>query len=442
MCLYAADRAGVKIMAVFILVILIMLSAYFSATETAFSTCNKTRLRSLADDGNGKAALVLSLAEQYDRLLSTILIGNNIVNITSSSLATVLFVHMLGDIGATVSTAVITVVVLIFGEITPKSIAKDRPESFAMFSAPFIRVLMVLLSPLNAAFSLWKRLINRLFRPADSSAMSQEELKILVEEARKEGGIDENESDLLHNALTFTDRETRDILTHRVDLTAVEVNESKTEIAAVFAQSRYSRLPVYEEDVDHIIGVLHQKDFYTPTGITEKSVREAMVRPVFVLETERIGSLLQTMQKEKTHLAVVLDELGGTAGIVSMEDVLEELVGDIWDEHDEITEPIRPVGESMWQVDGDTPLLDFLEETGCPAPDSDSVTISGWMAELLAKIPDTGDRCRWKNWEFTIDETENHRVIRISACRLSDEGSDAPADGETISDKKPVKSAK
>lgn len=401
-------------MSVIILILLIAMSSYFSATETAFSTCSKTRLRSMAEDGNKKAALALSLAEQYDRLLSTILIGNNIVNIAATSLATVLFVHLLGDVGATVSTVVLTVVVLIFGEITPKSIAKDRPERFAMFSAPLIRFLMILFTPLNALFSLWKRLVNHICKPSDNSGMSQEELKILVEEARKEGGIDESEGDLLHNALTFTDREAKDILTHRVDLTAVEVNEPKEEIARAFSESRFSRLPVYEEDIDHIVGVLHQKDFYTPNGITEKPIRELMTRPVFVLETEQIGSLLQTMQKEKSHFAVVLDELGGTVGIVSMEDILEELVGDIWDEHDEVIEPIRQTADDTWQVDGDVALADFLDETDCPAPEeSEAVTMSGFMAEQLAKIPEDGDRFLYENWEFTVAETENHRVVRV-----------------------------
>ncbi len=408
-------------MSIFILMLLIIMSAYFSATETAFSTCSKTRLKSMADEGNKKADLVLKLSEKYDRLLSTILIGNNIVNLSASSIATVLFVHMLGDKGATISTVVITVVVLIFGEITPKSIAKDRPESFAMFSASIIRFLMLVLAPLNALFSLWKRLINHLFKPTDNSGMSQEELKILVEEARKDGGIDESEGDLLHNALAFSDREARDILTHRVDLTAVEVNAPKTEIAKAFAESRYSRLPVYENDIDHIVGILHQKDFYTPDGITDRPIREIMTRPVFVLESEQIGSLLQTMQKEKSHIAVALDELGGTVGIVSMEDILEELVGDIWDEHDEVIEPIRQLSADTWQVDGDSTVTDFLDETGCPAPeDSEAVTMSGFVAERLGKVPDNGDRFTYENWEFTVSETVNHRTVKIIVKKLPD----------------------
>lgn len=407
-------------MSVVILVFLIIMSSYFSATETAFSACNKTRLKSMADDGNKKAALALSLAETYDQLLSTILIGNNIVNIAATSIATVLFVHMLGDKGATVSTIVLTVVVLIFGEITPKSIAKDRPERFAMFSAPLIRFFMILLAPLNAVFSLWKRLLNLLFQPADNGGMSQEELKILVEEARKDGGIDESEGDLLHNALAFSDREAKDILTHRVDLTAVEVDEPKESIATAFAESRFSRLPVYEEDIDHIVGVLHQKDFYTPEGITDKSIREIMTRPVFVLETEQIGSLLQTMQREKSHFAVVLDELGGTVGIVSMEDILEELVGDIWDEHDEVIEPIRQIAEDTWQVAGDSAVADFMDETDCPRPEeSGAVTMSGFVAEQLGKIPDDGDCFTYENWEFTVSETVNHRAAKIIAKKLS-----------------------
>ena len=264
------------------MLICIVLSAYFSATETAFSSLNKTRLKVLSEKGNRRAKLTYNLSESYDKLLSTILIGNNIVNIAASSIATLLFVELLGDLGATVSTIVITIVVLIFGEITPKSIAKDVPEKFAMFSAPFINMLMWLFTPLNFLFSQWKKLVGKIIKSDGDSKMSQEELLMLLEEVEQEGGLDEDEGELLRNAVEFGDLQAKDILTHRVDLEAVSVAATKEEIAQVFTESRFSRLLVYEDSIDKIVGVINHKNLYKDTGITDASVEEIMTEPTFV----------------------------------------------------------------------------------------------------------------------------------------------------------------
>jgi len=267
--------------------LLTVMSAYFSATETAFLAASKTRLKLLAEKSK-KARLALKLSDDYDRLISTILIGNNLVNIAIASLGTVLFVHLLGgDIGATVSTAVITIAVLIFGEVCPKSIAKDAPESFALFSAPIINALIYIFMPISYVLSLIKKLISKLFKTKDDTAMSQEELLMIVEEVEQEGVIDEEESELLHNAIEFSELSAEDILTHRVDLEAVSIETDKKDIAHLFSTSKFSRLLIYEDTIDNIIGVIHIKDFYSETGVTRKSIRNIMTPPIFIQKTKR-----------------------------------------------------------------------------------------------------------------------------------------------------------
>ena len=320
---------------IIIMAVCLVLSAYFSATETAFSSVNTTKLKALAEKGNKKAALACRLEEQYGKLISTVLIGNNIVNIAMASLGTVIFVRQYGDSGATISTVVVTVVVLIFGEISPKSIAKDCAEQFTMFSAPFIQFLIWVFTPLNFLFSLWKKLLAKLFCLNPDSRMSQEELLMLVDEVQQDGSIDKNEGELLKNAIEFSEQEAQDILVHRVDLAALPVGSSPEEIAAMFSETKHSRLLVYEGSIDNILETVHQKDFYVGCGITDKPLREILSPVIFVLENEPISQLLKKLQKGKTHIAVVVDEYGGTCGIVTMEDILEELVGEIWDEHDE-----------------------------------------------------------------------------------------------------------
>ena len=391
----------------------VILSAYFSATETAFSSLNRTRIKALAENGDRKAGLVLKLSENYDRLISTILIGNNIVNIAVASIGTVLFVNWLGqEKGAPVSTAVVTVVVLIFGEITPKSIAKDHPEKFAMFSAPLLRILIWALLPLNFVFTGWKKLVGRLFRVDEDSKMSQEELLLLLNEVQQEGGIDESEGELLRNAVEFGDLEAQDILTHRVDLEGVDIRTSKEEIARRFEDSHYSRLLVYDGTIDKIVGILHQKDLYEGTGITTKKVKDILSIPVFVHQTEKIDSLLQKLRCGRSHIAIVIDEYGGVLGIVTMEDILEELVGDIWDEHDEVEEPIQELGRDTYLVDCGISLADFCE-TFKVKTDSDCISLGGWGIEQMGRIPGKGDCFQYEGLTITIDKTQDHRIVSV-----------------------------
>ena len=376
---------------IIIMVICLISSAYFSATETAFSCANKTRLRALAEKGNKKAALAAALAEKYDKLISTILIGNNIVNIALASLGTVVFAQKFGENkGATISTVVITVAVLIFGEITPKSIANDFPEKFAMFSAPFIRSLIWLLTPINFVFSLLKKLIGKMFKAEQEDNLTQEELLMMVEEAEHDGDIDTDECDLLRNAIEFSDLKAEDILTHRVDIEAIPIDTTKKEIAQKFTETSFSRLPVYEDSIDNIVGVIHQKDFYVGTGVTTENIKDLISPVLFVHQSEMADDLLRKLQKEKSHLAVVVDEYGGTLGIVTMEDILEELVGEIWDEHDEVVEECKELDDKNFIIDCNMNLDDFCEEFDIKT-ESDSVTLGGWVAEQIGNIPDVND---------------------------------------------------
>ena len=411
---------------IIIMAVCLMLSAYFSATETAFSSANTTRLRTLAEKGSGNAALALKLLEQYDRLLSTILIGNNIVNIATASIGTVLFVKHYGDAGATISTVVVTVVVLIFGEISPKSIAKDCAEKCAMLSAPILQVLIWVLMPLNLLFSLWKKLLAKVFRLNGDSKMSQEELLMLVDEVQQDGSIDRDEGELLKNAIGFSEQEAQDILIHRVDLAALPVTASKEEVAALFTQTKYSRLLIYQDSIDHILGTVHQKDFYVGCGVTEQPLSAIISPPVFALENEPIRLLLKKLQQAKTHVAVVVDEYGGTCGIVTMEDILEELVGEIWDEHDEEEVFLRKTAPDTYTVDAGMDFDDFAEFFQLKT-DSEMVSVSGWVMEQFGRVPAAGDSFTFENLAVQVTKVENHRIEEIQVTQQKPE---EPSDNE------------
>ena len=406
----------------------LVLSAYFSATETAFSSANSTRLKTLAEKGSKKAKLACELLEHYDKLLSTILIGNNIVNILMASIGTVLFVRHYGDAGATISTVVVTVVVLVFGEISPKSVAKDCAERFAMFSAPILQVFLFVLTPLNFLFSLWKKLLAKVFRLNGESKMSQEELLMLVDEVQQDGSIDKNEGELLKNAIDFSEQQAQDILIHRVDLAALPITASKEEVAALFTETKYSRLLIYQDSIDHILGTVHQKDFYVGCGITEKPLPEIIVPPLFVLENEPISRLLKTLQKAKTHVAVVVDEYGGTCGIVTMEDILEELVGEIWDEHDEIEVFIRKTGANTFLVDSSMDFDEFAAYFQLKT-DSEMTSVSGWVMEQFGRVPESGERISAGPLDVLVTKVDNHRIEEIQITQHAP--AEAPASSAT-----------
>ncbi len=400
---------------VIIMLIFLLLSAFFSATETAFLSMNMTRMRTLSESGNKRAELVCKLEGKYDKLISTLLIGNNIVNIGLASIGTVVFVHIYGDIGATISTAVVTVAVLIFGEISPKSLAKDSPERFSMFAAPAVNALMWLFTPLNYLFSKWKSLLSHIIKVKNDTRMSQEELLMFVEEVQADGSINETERDLLRNAIEFTDRRAIDILTHRVDLEAVPLSATHEELAELFTASKFTRLLVYDGTIDNIVGIINHKDFYTGTGMNPGEINEIMTPPLFIPKSGKISEILKSLQKKKSHIAVVLDEYGGTLGIVTMEDILEELVGEIWDEHDEVIEAFKEVKEGVYLVDASVSYEDFTEFFDISS-ESDIYSISGWAAQILGRMPESGDRFSFENLDVEITEAESHRVnsLRVS----------------------------
>ena len=402
-----------KIPHIVIIVVCTIFSGYFSATETAFSTFNKTRMKTLAEKGNKSAARVLRLSDNYGTLISTILIGNNVVNILASAMATVLFTAVYGeDLGPTVATVILTIAILIFGEVAPKNIAKEHAEGFSMFSAPLIQVLVWVFLPFNIFFGLLKKLLSMIFKSSDDNKMSQEELLMLVDEVEQGGSIDEDEGSLLRNVIEFTDRKAEEILTHRVDIAAFEIDAPKEEIAEIFAETKYSRLLVYEDSLDHVLGVLHQKDFYTATGLTDKDIKDLITPPFFIPQREKVSDLLKLFQQNQSHIAVVVDEYGGTVGLVTMEDVLEELVGEIWDEHDEVIEEFTQIEETVYRVSCDVTISDFCDYFDVKI-ESESTTLNGFMTEQLQKIAEEGDEIEYLNLKISVIETESHRATFV-----------------------------
>lgn len=373
------------------IVILVILSAYFSATETAFTSLNRIKIKNLANDGDSRAKQVLELSENYDKLLSTILIGNNIVNIAMTAVSTVLFIALYGDYGATISTVVITVVVLVFGEISPKSLSKEMPESFAMFSAPIIKLCMIILTPVNFLFAKWKLLIAKLFKVGGDTTITGEEIRTIVEEAEVVGGIEAEQSELIQNAIEFNDLCAEDVLTPRVDMEAIDIQMTEGEVAEIFKDTGFSRLPVYEDDLDKILGVLNQKDFHNYIVGTNKTISD-FVKPVaFVAGTMKIATLLKKLQAMQAHIAIIVDEYGGTEGLVTMEDIIEELVGDIYDEHDAImSQEVTLLQNGSYRVMCNAniaKIFDFFEID----EELDVNTVNGWVVLQLDKLPEKGD---------------------------------------------------
>lgn len=400
-------------LSILVMVICVSLSAFFSASETAFNSVNKIKLKSLSDDGNKKAGEVLAIAEKYDKFLSTILIGNNVVNILFTSLLTVIFVAVSQTYGATISTAVGTVVILLFGEITPKVLSKKSPEKFAMAALPIVKFFTAILTPLSFIFSLWTKFISKAFRSSGDASITDDELITIVNEAYHEGGIDEHESELIKNAIVFDDRQAEDILTPRVDIVAVPIDSEEDEVLKIFSETGYSRLPVYEGSLDNIIGIIHQKDFYEDVVDNEKSLSDILQEALFVTPTMKIGSLLRELQMKKEHIAVVVDEYGGTAGLVTMEDILEELVGEIWDEHDEIVEDVVKVSDDTYIVQGNLLVEDMFEYFDIRLDESDADTVSGWIMEQMGHIPEENETFSYENLDIQIAKVVSRRITEV-----------------------------
>ncbi|MBQ8509072.1 MAG: HlyC/CorC family transporter [Clostridia bacterium] len=413
------------------IVILVFMSGIFSATETAFSTFNRVRMKNLASDGNKRAELVLRLAEDYDSLITTILIGNNIVNITLASIATVLFVKWYPANGAALSTAVTTVIVLIFGEVSPKSIAKEMPDSFAMTIAPVVRVIRIMFTPLNFLFRIWKKLLAKIFKFKGAAAMTEDELMTIVDEAQQDGGINEQEGELIRSAIGFDDAEVADIITPRVDVVAVDKDTPIEEIEELFHDTGFSRLPVYDDTIDNIVGVLHEKDFTYMTRSGGTDIMPILRKAFFVPCRVKISKLLKQFQQEKAHMAIVLDDYGGTMGVATLEDVIEELVGDIWDEHDEVVELFTKNEDGSVTISGNARPLDMYDYFDVEPEEEDDLpqTVNGWVTMELGRMPEVGEEFDCGNLHVQVTKTDEKMVEEIRVTLI--EPAEEPEDGET-----------
>ena len=401
------------------IIVLILFSAYFSATETAFTSVNKIRIKNMANEGNKKAEKVLMLSDRYDKLLTTILVGNNIVNITMTAVATVMFVSIYKQHGATVATIVITLVVLIFGEITPKNVAKEKAESFSMWSAPFISFFMTILTPINFIFTKWKQFIARLFKLNEEDTITDDEILTMVEEAETGGSIDENRSELIQNAIEFDELTAEDVMTPRPEMVAIDIECSKEELAAIFEETGYSRLPVYEEEIDKIIGVINQKDFHNYVVRRNMEIADFVNPVVFVAETMKIFDLLRKMQQLKTHMAIVIDEYGGTSGLVTMEDIIEELVGEIYDEHDAIVnKEIMPLQNGSYRVQCGANINKILDYFEIDEDIQEVNTVNGWVSMNLDRLPKKDDKFETvlddKRLKVRVTKADDRKALEIN----------------------------
>lgn len=394
------------------LFVCVALSAFFSASETAYSALNKIRIKMLASGGDRRAKRAMALAEDYDRLLTTILVGNNVVNIAGTSIATVVFTAFLGNMGATASTVVMTVLILIFGEVSPKALAKESPERIAMAVAAPLRMLMTVLKPVNSLFILWRRILAKLFKPQEDDTPVEEELISMVDEAESEGDMDAHEGDLIRSAIEFNDQDVVSILTPRVDVTALEDTATMDEAAELFRESGFSRIPVYHEDMDHVVGVLHEKDFYDLQHAGCTDIRRIMAPPVMAPSSLKVSTLLKLFQSSKTHMVIVLDEFGGTEGIVTLEDVLEELVGEIYDEHDVISQDMIPLEDGSYLVDGGMQLAELMDLLGTEDT-FEADTVGGWAAEVLGCIPTVNARFETEQLSGQVTAMDKRRVMQL-----------------------------
>lgn len=414
-----------------VIVVLIILSAFFSAAETAFTSANRIRLKYLAENGSKSAKTALAIMNRYDKCLTTILVGNNIVNITTSSLATIFCIEQISrQNGAAIATAATTVIVLIFGEITPKTIAKSHAESFCLAIGGILSFLMFILTPISAIFLLIQRLANKLFGKKNGEvSVTEKELMHIIDEIEDEGVLEEQESDLVRSALEFDETTVEEILTPRVNVVAIDVHSSVEDVEKTFLEEEYTRLPVYEKSIDHIIGFLSYKDFQKKLASNESFyIGDIINETLFVPDLMKISEVLKKMQRKKIHLAVVIDQHGGTEGIVTLEDIIEELVGEIWDENDVVTLPVKQVSENSYQVSGELSKSDFnhyFESNDIDFEiDGDFNTVGGWVYELFGRIPSVNDCIKNDEFEVKVLTMNERRIGTLLFTLYSPENSD------------------
>lgn len=407
---------------VVILSLLILMSAFLSAAETAFIDYNRIRMKNLSNSNNKKAAIVLKLEDKYDMVMSAILILNNIANITATSLAVFIFSKHFNNYGIIIATIITILLILIFGELLPKGFAKFAPEKFAMFSAPAIKLLVFIFTPINCILFSLKSVFNKIFKSETLPSITEDELYTMIDEVENEGVINKNESDLIRSAIEFNETVVEDIYTPRIDIVGIEENDSLDEIKEKFLISGYSRLPVFQGDMDNIVGVLHEKDFYQALNRKEKDIKKLISKILFVTPNKKISELLKELQLSKAHMAIVIDEYGGTEGLVTMEDIIEELVGEIWDEHDEVVEWFKKIGEDKFLISCNADIEDMFDLFGLePDDEMDVITVNGFITTLFEEIPEVGGRIIYKNLDITVTKAEAKRVLEIQVEKIKSE---------------------
>lgn len=414
------------------MILLCALSSFFSATETAFTSFNRIKMKSLAASGNKKADRVLKLEESYDKLITAILIGNNIVNITLTTVSTLFFMHVLTrleeDVVATISTIVVTVVVLIFGEISPKTIAKDHADGYAIATCGIVRFIVTLLYPLCAIFGSLQDLLKKIFKTKDREATTEDELITMVDEAEQDGGLDEDESELIRSAIEFGDLTAGEILTPRIDIVTVEEGTDPREIMMMFFETGFSRLPVVGDTIDDIKGVLHEKDFFYAYNTGKTDFSEFYQKPLYISKHHKVDELLRDLQNEKCHMAFVIDEFGGLLGIVTMEDIIEELIGDVYDEHDEVEMLFEQNPDGSLTVDCSAGLDDMFDFFDIKYDDDENekpLTVNGWIQLNFEGIPDEGETFIYNNClEVTVTKCDEKMVKEVVIKRIEVENDD------------------
>lgn len=405
-----------------ILIFLLIMSAFFSACEAAFNDYSRIRMKNLACSNNKRAELVIRLDEKNDNLMSTILIFNNTFNITAASLAVYIFSKNFESNGIAISTVLILFAILVFGELIPKGLAQFAPEKFAMFSAPIISIFILLCSPINAVIAALKKMFYKLFESEIQPSITEDELRTMIDEVENEGVINKNESDLIRSAIEFNETVVEDIYTPRIEIVGIEEDESQDDIKEKFLVSGYSRLPVFQGDMDNIVGVLHEKDFYQALNRKEKDIKKLVSKIIYITPNKKISELLKELQRSKAHMAAVIDEYGGTEGIVTMEDIIEELVGEIWDEHDEVIEWFKKIGDDKYLVSCNADVDDMFELFDVePDEEIDVTTVNGWITMLFEEIPDVGGKIVYKNLHITITKAEAKRVLEIQVEKINEE---------------------
>ncbi|MED9969458.1 MAG: hemolysin family protein [Ruminococcus sp.] len=409
--------------------VLIVLSALFSAMETAFSFVNKIRIQKSVESGNKKAKKALYVIEHFDNALTAILICNNVVNLGCSSIATVLCLRLFGDIGSAVATGATTLLVLTFGEVIPKCLAKEHCDSFSIAAAGFLKGITILLSPLVFVFMKLKAIALKIAgNSGDAPSVTENELKYIVESIEEEGVLEESESEMVRSALDFDETTAEEILTPRVDVVFINIDDSIEKIKEIIIENRYSRIPVYENTTDNIIGILHTRDYLELLADGKiPNVRDIMAKPYFVFKTQQLSKILSTFKRTRDHIAIVTDEYGGTLGIVTMEDLLEEIVGDIWDEDEEIERSYYKIGKDEYLVNGDIEFGDVLGLYGMDedAIESDSITVGGFILENAGNIPKKRESIEADGFRFTVMEVENQRIMRVVVKKLEDKNEES-----------------